>query len=46
LASPRHDIWAAILLKKFLEKIINLRIMKELADLGKIRHDLPKTRVL
>ncbi len=30
--------------KKFLEKIINLRVIKELADLGKIHVNIPKTR--
>ncbi len=32
--------------KKFLEKIINLRVIKELADLGKIHVKVPKTRSL
>ncbi len=37
IASPRYKIKAAFWLNKFLEKIINLRIIKKSADLGKIR---------
>ncbi len=41
LASPRHKTKAAVWLNKFLEKIINLRIIKKLAYLGKIRQGPP-----
>jgi hypothetical protein len=39
-------IFTTFLLKRFPEKIINLRIIKELADIGKIRFGFPKTRDL
>jgi hypothetical protein len=35
-----------MLFKKFLEKIINFRVIKELVDLGKIGENIPKTRSL
>jgi hypothetical protein len=35
LASPRYEFQAFILLKKFLEKIINLRLIKEMASFKK-----------
>jgi hypothetical protein len=41
LTSPRHSLQAAFLFKKFLEKIINLIIIKKSADLGKIRQGPP-----
>jgi hypothetical protein len=37
---------ASFLSKKLYEKIINLRIIKKMADLRKIRQGLPKTRQL